>query len=115
VVALPTSPNRSADPGFSTLRLRLLICGTLKPRHRDKIATKTYGDRAVTKVGAASETELSETTHRVSDVRSAPLAAVEEGLVPNGGGALIDAITAPDAIRAQGEVKAGAFTPRRTL
>ena len=51
---------------------------------------------AVIRVGAATETELKEKKHRVEDALSATRAAVEEGMVPGGGVALINAISALD-------------------
>lgn len=53
---------------------------------------------AVIKVGAATETELKEKKHRVEDALSATRAAVEEGIVPGGGVALINAVAALDGI-----------------
>ena len=53
---------------------------------------KLSGGVAVIRVGAATETELKEKKHRVEDALSATRAAVEEGIVPGGGVALINAI-----------------------
>ena len=47
---------------------------------------------AIIRVGAATETELKEKKHRVEDALSATRAAVEEGIVPGGGVALVNAI-----------------------
>ncbi len=55
---------------------------------------KLAGGVAVIRVGAATETELKEKKHRVEDALSATRAAVEEGIVPGGGVALINAISA---------------------
>ena len=55
------------------------------------------------KVGAATETELKEKKHRVEDALSATRAAVEEGIVPGGGVALINAIPALDGVQAEGD------------
>jgi chaperonin GroEL len=55
---------------------------------------KLAGGVAVISVGAATETELKEKKHRVEDALSATRAAVEEGVVPGGGVALINAIEA---------------------
>ncbi|MAU00016.1 MAG: chaperonin GroEL [Anaerolineaceae bacterium] len=55
---------------------------------------KLAGGVAIIKVGAATETELKEKKHRVEDALSATRAAVEEGVVPGGGVALIHAIEA---------------------
>ncbi len=54
---------------------------------------------AVIRVGAATEVELKEKKHRVEDALSATRAAVEEGMVPGGGVALINAIPALDAVK----------------
>ncbi len=50
------------------------------------------------RVGAGTETELKEKKHRVEDALSATRAAVEEGIVPGGGTALINAISALDGL-----------------
>ena len=60
---------------------------------------KLSGGVAVIRVGAATETELKEKKHRVEDALSATRAAVEEGIVPGGGVALINAIAALDGIK----------------
>jgi chaperonin GroEL len=59
---------------------------------------KLAGGVAVIRVGAATETELKEKKHRVEDALSATRAAVEEGIVPGGGVALINAIPALDDV-----------------
>ena len=59
---------------------------------------KLSGGVAVIRVGAATETELKEKKHRVEDALSATRAAVEEGIVPGGGVALINAVTSLDDI-----------------
>ena len=60
---------------------------------------KLSGGVAVIRVGAATETELKEKKHRVEDALSATRAAVEEGIVPGGGVALINAVAALDNIK----------------
>ncbi len=60
---------------------------------------KLSGGVAVIRVGAATETELKEKKHRVEDALSATRAAVEEGIVPGGGVALINAIAALDNVK----------------
>jgi chaperonin GroEL len=57
---------------------------------------KLAGGVAVIRVGAATETELKEKKHRVEDALSATRAAVEEGIVPGGGVALVNAVSALD-------------------
>jgi len=64
---------------------------------------KLAGGVAIIRVGAATEVELKEKKHRVEDALSATRAAVEEGIVPGGGVALINAISALDGL----EVTAG--------
>jgi chaperonin GroEL len=59
---------------------------------------KLAGGVAIIRVGAATETELKEKKHRVEDALSATRAAVEEGIVPGGGVALINAISALDKV-----------------
>jgi len=60
---------------------------------------KLAGGVAIIRVGAATETELKEKKHRVEDALSATRAAVEEGIVPGGGVALINAIAALDGVK----------------
>jgi chaperonin GroEL len=60
---------------------------------------KLSGGVAIIRVGAATETELKEKKHRVEDALSATRAAVEEGIVPGGGVALINAISSLDDIK----------------
>ncbi|MBC8330871.1 MAG: chaperonin GroEL, partial [Anaerolineae bacterium] len=60
---------------------------------------KLSGGVAIIRVGAATETELKEKKHRVEDALSATRAAVEDGIVPGGGVALINAIKALDDLK----------------
>ena len=60
---------------------------------------KLSGGVAIIRVGAATETELKEKKHRVEDALSATRAAVEEGIVPGGGVALINAIKKLDGMK----------------
>jgi chaperonin GroEL len=60
---------------------------------------KLAGGVAIIRVGAATETELKEKKHRVEDALSAARAGVEEGMVPGGGVALINAIPALDKVK----------------
>ncbi|MCS7282846.1 MAG: chaperonin GroEL [Anaerolineae bacterium] len=62
---------------------------------------KLAGGVAIIRVGAATETELKEKKHRVEDALSATRAAIEEGIVPGGGVALINAISALDNVKMQ--------------
>src|SRR5512135_2170357 len=69
-----------------------------KEKLQERLA-KLAGGVAVIRVGAATETELKEKKHRVEDALSATRAAVEEGIVPGGGVALINALTALDKVK----------------
>ncbi len=60
---------------------------------------KLSGGVAVIRVGAATETELKEKKHRVEDALSATRAAVEEGIVPGGGVALVNAVSALEGLK----------------
>ncbi|MHB2015695.1 MAG: chaperonin GroEL [Candidatus Xenobia bacterium] len=76
---------------------------------------KMVGGVAVIKVGAATEVELKEKKHRIEDSLSATRAAVEEGIVPGGGTALINAMSALDKLKLDGDGKVGADIIRRAL
>jgi chaperonin GroEL len=78
---------------------------------------KLAGGVAVIKVGAATEVELKEKKLRVEDALSATRAAVEEGIVPGGGVALLRAVTAVVAAKAklQGDERTGAGILERAL
>ena len=69
-----------------------------KEKLQERLA-KLAGGVAIIRVGAGTETELKEKKHRVEDALSATRAAVEEGIVPGGGVALLNAIAALDACR----------------
>ena len=69
-----------------------------KEKLNERLA-KLAGGVAVIRVGAATETELKEKKHRVEDALSATRAAVEEGIVPGGGVALLRSISALDAVK----------------
>ena len=70
---------------------------------------------AVIKVGAATEVELKERKHRVEDALSATRAAVEEGIVPGGGVALINAVGVLDKLDLEGDEATGVRILRRAL
>ena len=76
---------------------------------------KLAGSVAVIRVGAATEVELKEKKHRVEDALSATRAAVEEGIVPGGGVALLNAISSLDRVKLQGDEDTGARILRRAL
>jgi chaperonin GroEL len=83
-------------------QIRVEIDKTTSDYDREKLQerlAKMSGGVAIIRVGAATETELKEKKHRVEDALSATRAAVEEGIVPGGGVALINAIVALDGIK----------------
>jgi chaperonin GroEL len=87
-----------------------------KEKLQERLA-KLVGGVAIIKVGAATETELKEKKARVEDALHATRAAVEEGIVPGGGVALLRAIPAVEALIAtlKGDEKIGASIVRRSL
>jgi chaperonin GroEL len=99
-------------------QIRTQIENTTSDYDREKLQerlAKLSGGVAVIKIGAATETELKEKKHRVEDALSATRAAVEEGIVPGGGVALLNALSALDAIKAEGDVQTGVNMLRRAL
>ncbi|MGZ8623526.1 MAG: chaperonin GroEL, partial [Actinomycetota bacterium] len=76
---------------------------------------KLSGGVAVIKVGAATEVELKEKKHRIEDAVQSTKAAVEEGIVPGGGVALLNAQTALDKVDLEGDELTGAAIVRRAL
>jgi chaperonin GroEL len=86
-----------------------------KEKLQERLA-KLSGGVAIIRVGAATETELKEKKHRVEDALSATRAAVEEGIVPGGGVALINAIPALAKLKLEGEdEKIGVNIVRKAL
>jgi len=85
-----------------------------KEKLQERLA-KLAGGVAVIKVGAATEVELKEKKHRVEDALSATRAAVEEGILPGGGVALINATAALDKIKAEGDEATGVAILRQAL
>jgi chaperonin GroEL len=76
---------------------------------------KLAGGVAVVKVGAATETEMKEKKHRVEDALQATRAALEEGIVPGGGVALLNASEAIKLDSFEGDEKTGAAIIARSL
>ena len=76
---------------------------------------KLSGGVAVVKVGAATETEMKEKKHRVEDALQATRAALEEGIVPGGGVALLNAIQAIKLDELEGDERTGAAIIVRAL
>ncbi len=87
-------------------QIRIEIDKTTSDYDREKLQerlAKLSGGVAIIRVGAATETELKEKKHRVEDALSATRAAVEEGIVPGGGVALINSIAALDNVKMNSE------------
>ncbi|MFA5430669.1 MAG: chaperonin GroEL [Candidatus Omnitrophota bacterium] len=76
---------------------------------------KLSGGVAVINVGAATETEMKEKKARVEDALHATRAAVEEGIVPGGGVALLRAVTSVEALKLEGDERVGANIIKRAL
>jgi chaperonin GroEL len=85
-----------------------------KEKLQERLA-KLVGGVAVIKVGAATETELKEKKARVEDAMHATRAAVEEGIVPGGGVALLRCIPALDRLKLHEDEAAGVRIVRRAL
>jgi len=87
-------------------QIRVEIDKSTSDYDREKLQerlAKLSGGVAIIRVGAATETELKEKKHRVEDALSATRAAVEEGIVPGGGVALINAMQALDGMKMENE------------
>ncbi len=85
-----------------------------KEKLQERLA-KLAGGVAVIQVGAATETELKEKKHRIEDALSATRAAVEEGLVPGGGTALLNCVSALDDVQLEGDEATGVDIIRKAL
>jgi chaperonin GroEL len=99
-------------------QIRNQIEETTSDYDREKLQerlAKLVGGVAVIKVGAATETEMKEKKARVEDAMHATKAAVEGGIVPGGGVALLRAVPAIDQIKAEGDVQVGINIVRRSL
>jgi chaperonin GroEL len=99
-------------------QIKAQIEDTTSDYDREKLQerlAKLSGGVAVIKVGAATETELKEKKHRVEDALSATRAAIEEGIVPGGGVALLNAVASLDSLNLEGDEAAGVGALRRAL
>ncbi len=85
-----------------------------KEKLQERLA-KLAGGVAVIKVGGATETELKEKKHRVEDALSATRAAVEEGILPGGGVALLNALSALKKLKVEGDEATGVNLLKRAL
>ena len=99
-------------------QIRSQIEETSSDYDREKLQerlAKLVGGVAVIKVGAATETEMKEKKARVEDAMHATRAAVEEGIVPGGGVALIRAMPGLAALKVDGDEQIGINIVRRAL
>src|SRR6202163_2806459 len=99
-------------------QIRAQIEETTSDYDREKLQerlAKLAGGVAVIKVGAATETAMKEKKARVEDALNATRAAVEEGIVPGGGVALLRAATKIDGLKLEGDEKVGAMIVKRAL
>jgi chaperonin GroEL len=99
-------------------QIRAQIDETTSDYDREKLQerlAKLAGGVAVVKVGAATETAMKEKKARVEDALNATRAAVEEGIVPGGGVALLRASTAVDGLKLDGDERVGALIVKRAL
>ncbi|HID39021.1 MAG TPA: chaperonin GroEL [Calditrichaeota bacterium] len=99
-------------------QIRAQIENTTSDYDREKLQerlAKLAGGVAVIKIGAATEVEMKEKKARVEDALHATRAAVEEGIVPGGGVALLRSISALDDLELDGDQNIGAQIVRRAL
>jgi chaperonin GroEL len=100
----------AASIGARVKQLRAQVEDTSSDYDREKLQerlAKLVGGVAIIKVGAATETEMKEKKARVEDAMHATKAAVEEGIVPGGGVALLRASRVLDAVTDAGDERVG--------
>ena len=109
---------KQADIAARVAQIRRQIEETTSDYDREKLQerlAKLAGGVAVINVGAATETEMKEKKARVEDALHATRAAVEEGIVPGGGTALIRAQKVLDTLELTGDEKIGKEIVRRAI
>ena len=109
---------KSADIQGRIAQIKKQIEDTTSDYDKEKLQerlAKLAGGVAVVNVGAATETEMKEKKARVEDALHATRAAVEEGIVPGGGVALIRCIPAVDKLKLEGDELIGANIVKRAL
>jgi chaperonin GroEL len=109
---------KKADIEGRIKQIRAQIDETTSDYDREKLQerlAKLVGGVAVIRVGAATEVEMKEKKARVEDALHATRAAVEEGIVPGGGVALVRCISSLEKIKAGGEEQVGVNIVRRSL
>jgi len=109
---------KRADIEGRIRQIRAQIEETTSDYDREKLQerlAKLVGGVAVIHIGAATETEMKEKKARVEDALNATRAAVEEGIVPGGGVALLRCLAALEKVKVSGEEKAGLGILKRAL
>ena len=109
---------KSGDIQGRVKQLRTQIDETTSDYDREKLQerlAKLVGGVAIIKVGAATETEMKERKARVEDAMHATRAAVEEGIVPGGGVALVRAIVPLEKLKLEGDEQIGVNIVKRAL
>jgi chaperonin GroEL len=109
---------KSGDIQGRVKQLRTQIDETTSDYDREKLQerlAKLVGGVAIIKVGAATETEMKERKARVEDAMHATRAAVEEGIVPGGGVALVRAIVPLEKLKLEGDEQIGVNIVKRSL
>jgi chaperonin GroEL len=109
---------KSKDIEGRVKQIRTQVEETTSDYDREKLQerlAKLVGGVAIIRVGAATETEMKEKKARVEDAMHATKAAVEEGIVPGGGVALLRAQKAVDGLKETGDTQVGINIIRRAL
>jgi chaperonin GroEL len=109
---------KTADINGRVNQIRKQIEDSTSDYDREKLQerlAKLAGGVAVINVGAATETEMKEKKARVEDALHATRAAVEEGIIPGGGVALLRCIAAIDKLKLEGDEAVGALIVKRAL
>ncbi|HEX4644615.1 MAG TPA: chaperonin GroEL, partial [Verrucomicrobiae bacterium] len=109
---------KSSDIQGRVNQIRRQIEETTSDYDREKLQerlAKLAGGVAVINVGAATETEMKEKKARVEDALHATRAAVEEGIVPGGGVALLRCLPAIDALKLEGDEQIGVEIVKRAI
>ncbi|MEW5900625.1 MAG: chaperonin GroEL [Acidobacteriota bacterium] len=109
---------KTSDIQARIKQIRTQIEETTSDYDREKLQerlAKMVGGVALIKVGAATETELKEKKARVEDAMHATKAAVEEGILPGGGVALLRCQKALEALKVDGDIQIGVTIVRRAL
>jgi chaperonin GroEL len=118
IVTDPSDDKRKEAISGRVRQLRNQVEESTSDYDREKLQerlAKLVGGVAIIKVGAATETEMKEKKARVEDAMHATKAAVEEGIVPGGGVALLRAMKAVGAVEAEGDEAIGVNIVLRAL